>query len=68
MKDKAIASRKNKNLLRRYNMNDSYEKLIIYAIEHLLDLELNEKDGWTYEDIKKLERLEQGKFKVVFEE
>lgn len=49
-------------------MNDSYEKLIIYAIEHLLDLELNEKNGWTYEDIKKLERLEQGNFKIVFEE
>lgn len=47
---------------------DSYEQLIRYAIEHLLELELKEEEGWEYEDIKKLERLEQGKFKVVFEE
>lgn len=47
---------------------DSYEKLTVYSVEHLLECELREEDGWEYEDIKKLERLEEGKFKVVFEE
>lgn len=47
--------------------SDSYEKLIVYAIEHLLDTELTEENGWSYDDIKKLEKLEQGKFKIVFE-
>lgn len=47
---------------------DSYEELVVYAVEHLFQLELREEEGWTYEDIKKLERLTQEKFKVVFEE
>lgn len=46
---------------------DSYEELIRYAVEHLLELELKEEEGWKCEEIKKLERLKQGGFKVVIE-
>lgn len=46
----------------------TYEELIKCAVEHLLEAELKEEEGWEQEEIRRLRRLEKARFKIVFEE
>lgn len=63
-----ILEKEEQNQTSKGKRMDSYEELIKCAVEHLLELELKEDEGWEDEEIKKLEILKQGNFKVVFEE
>lgn len=46
---------------------DTYEDIIKYAVDYLLDGELLEENGFTVDIIKKLEDIRDNKFEINFE-
>ncbi len=49
------------------SFESTYKSLVILAIDHLLEAELREENGWTKREIEMLKELSNGEFEINFQ-